>query len=172
MKGGKEREAGGRRRGAGQVRAATGHRALRARSLPLPRSPGTRPRTARDSGAHPRPPGACPCSQGDPPSSWPGPGSLALCLHSLGPEGLLPAPHPSPPLPGPLGEIAAVCPRRSFPDPVVPRVLRAHPRGCPRFPPLEGSAPLNPPELLQSSPRGRLGSPYPPHLVLARPVKA
>jgi hypothetical protein len=98
MKGGKEREAGGRRRGAGQVRAATGHRALRVRSLPLPRTPGTRPRTARDSGAHSRPPGACPCSQGDPPSSWPGPGSLALCLHSPGPEGLLPAPHPSPPL--------------------------------------------------------------------------
>lgn len=49
MEGGK-REAGGRRRGAGPVRAATGHRALRARSLPVPRTPGTRPRTARNSG--------------------------------------------------------------------------------------------------------------------------
>lgn len=46
--------------------------------------------------AHSRPPGACPCAQGDPPSSWPCPGSLALCLPSPGPEGLVPARHPIP----------------------------------------------------------------------------
>lgn len=88
------------------------------------------------------------------------------------PRGLASCTAPESSSPGPLGEIAAVYPRRRFPDPVAPRVLRAHPRGCPRFPPLEGSAPLDPPELLQFSPWGRFGSPYPPHQVLARPVKA
>lgn len=60
--------------------------------------PGDKAADCSELGAHSRPPGACPCSQGDPPSSWPCPGSLALCLHSPGPEGLVPAPHPSPPL--------------------------------------------------------------------------
>lgn len=69
---------------------------------------------------------------------------------------------------GPLCEIPAVCPRCCFPDPVAPRVLRAHPRGCPRFPPLEGSASLEPPELFQFSPWVRFGSPYPPHQVLTQ----
>lgn len=49
VEGGK-REAGGRRRGVGPIWAAAGHRALRARSLPLSRTPETRPPTARDSG--------------------------------------------------------------------------------------------------------------------------
>lgn len=60
--------------------------------------PGNKAADCSELGAHSRPPGACPCSQGDPPSSWPCPGSLALCLHSPGPEGLVPAPHRSPPL--------------------------------------------------------------------------
>lgn len=60
--------------------------------------PGDQAAYCSGLGAHSRPPGACPCAQGDPPSSWPCPGSLALCLPSPGPEGLVPARHPSPPL--------------------------------------------------------------------------
>lgn len=97
MEGGK-REAGGRRRGAGPVREATGSQGPPGAVAPGSPHPGDKAADCSELGAHSRPPGACPCSQGDPPSSWPCPGSLALCLHSPGPEGLVPAPHQSPPL--------------------------------------------------------------------------
>lgn len=132
MEGGK-REAGGRRRGAGPVRAATGHRALRARSLPVSRTPGTRPRTARNSG----------------------PIRVRLARVPAPRETRPPRGHALTPLPfaftlqaprawflqgtgvvlsGSLCEIPAVCPRCLFPDPAAPRVLGVHPWGCPRFP--------------------------------------
>lgn len=96
------KEAGGRRRGAGPVLAAAGHRALRARPLLASRAPGAGRRSPPACRGPPLPgsrrasPARAPAPRETRPPRGLVPSLRALCLHPAGPEGSVPCPGVAP----------------------------------------------------------------------------
>lgn len=167
------REAGGRRRGAGPVRAAAGHRALRARPLPIPRAPGAAPRPPPScrgpplSGSRRARPARAPAPGETRPPRGLAPSARALCLLSPGSEGFVSCPGVAP------CQTQPALPGHPFPAPIAPRVSSAHPGGRPGPPLLEGSAsPREPREPPVPRPRSALALARPPPASGAHPVVA
>lgn len=136
MRGREGKKARGRRRGAGLVREAAGHRALRARPLFVPRAPGAGPlsppacRGSLFPGSCRACPARAPAARETRPPRGLAPFSPRPLPSPFGPRSLRPLPRGSSVLFfRPPCQTQAAGPGHPFPAPVAPRVLGAHPWG-------------------------------------------